>query len=133
MVVGRTPRRLTATLLDCPAMRRRLRSASFPLHRHSLPQLAIDGVLVGLAYVLAFQLRFDRGLKGSYQTLFERTLAFAPGFHAVAIDLPQSWLDESPLSAAALEDEADHWKTVGMKLQVSGLSDKKVSVLKQVR
>ena len=35
----------------------------------------------------------------------------------------------SPLSAAALEDEAGHWKSVGMKLAVSGLSDKKVSVL----
>jgi len=27
-----------------------------------------------------------------------------------AIDLPQSWLDENPLSAAALESEADYWK-----------------------
>ncbi|HEY3021819.1 MAG TPA: nucleoside-diphosphate sugar epimerase/dehydratase, partial [Solirubrobacteraceae bacterium] len=64
-------------------MRRRLRSASFPLHRHSLPQLAIDGVLVALAYILAFQLRFDRGLKGSYQALFERTLAWAVGISLV--------------------------------------------------
>src|SRR3954471_11527159 len=64
-------------------MRRRLRSASFPLHRHSLPQLAIDGALVALAYVLAFQLRFDRGLKGSYQLLFERTLAWAVGLSLV--------------------------------------------------
>ena len=35
---------------------------------------------------------------------------------------------------AALESEADHWKAVGMKLAVSGLSDKKVvRSLKQVR
>jgi exopolyphosphatase / guanosine-5'-triphosphate,3'-diphosphate pyrophosphatase len=58
---------------------------------------------------------------------FLRVATDAGGF---AIDLPQSWLDESPLSATALEAEADHWKSVGMKLQVSGLSDKKVSVLK---
>ena len=45
------------------------------------------------------------------------------------IELAQSWLDENPLSAAALEDEAGHWKAVGMRLEVSGLSDKKVSVL----
>jgi FlaA1/EpsC-like NDP-sugar epimerase len=64
-------------------MRRRLRSASFPLHRHSLPQLVIDGVLVALAYVLAFQLRFDRGLKGSYETLFWRTLPWAVGISLV--------------------------------------------------
>ena len=46
-----------------------------------------------------------------------------------AIDLPQSWLDDNALSAAALDAEADQWKKVGMKLEVSGLSDKKVSVL----
>ena len=41
-------------------MRRRLRSAAFPpLHRHSLPQLAVDAVLVAAAYYLAFWLRFD--------------------------------------------------------------------------
>ncbi len=61
---------------------------------------------------------------------FLRVAADAGGF---AIDLPQSWLDESPLSAAALEAETDHWKSVGMKLALNGLSDKKVSVLKQVR
>jgi exopolyphosphatase/guanosine-5'-triphosphate,3'-diphosphate pyrophosphatase len=61
---------------------------------------------------------------------FLRLAADSGGF---ALDLPQSWLDENALSAAALESEADHWKAVGMKLQVSGLSDRKVSVLKQVR
>ena len=61
---------------------------------------------------------------------FLRVAADPGGF---AIDLPQSWLDENPLSADALDAEAGHWKSVDMKLEVSGLSDKKVSVLKQVR
>jgi exopolyphosphatase/guanosine-5'-triphosphate,3'-diphosphate pyrophosphatase len=61
---------------------------------------------------------------------FLRVAADAGGF---AIDLPQSWLDENPLSADALDAEAKHWKAVGMKLDVNGLSDRKVSVLKQVR
>jgi exopolyphosphatase/guanosine-5'-triphosphate,3'-diphosphate pyrophosphatase len=61
---------------------------------------------------------------------FLRVAADSGGF---AIDLPQSWLDENALSAAALDSEADYWKAVGMKLQLSGLSDKKVSVLKQIR
>jgi exopolyphosphatase/guanosine-5'-triphosphate,3'-diphosphate pyrophosphatase len=61
---------------------------------------------------------------------FLRVAADPGGF---AIDLPQSWLDDNPLSADALDAEARHWKSVDMKLEVSGLSDKKVSVLKQVR
>jgi exopolyphosphatase/guanosine-5'-triphosphate,3'-diphosphate pyrophosphatase len=61
---------------------------------------------------------------------FLRVAADAGGF---AIDLPQSWLEENPLSADALEAEAKHWKAVDLKLEVSGLSEKKVSVLKQVR
>src|SRR5579871_224154 len=40
-------------------MSRRIRSAAFPVHRHSLPQLLVDGALVALAYFLAFQLRFE--------------------------------------------------------------------------
>jgi FlaA1/EpsC-like NDP-sugar epimerase len=55
-------------------MRRRIRSATFPLHRHALPQLAVDGVLVALAYYLAFQLRFEHGPTGYYEHLRERTI-----------------------------------------------------------
>jgi FlaA1/EpsC-like NDP-sugar epimerase len=55
-------------------MRRRLRSAALPLHRRSIPQLAVDGVLVALAYYLAFQLRFDNGPTGHYAELRERTI-----------------------------------------------------------
>ena len=46
-------------------MRRRLKSAAFPLHRHSLPQLVVDGVLVALAYFLAYRLRFGISQAGS--------------------------------------------------------------------
>jgi FlaA1/EpsC-like NDP-sugar epimerase len=55
-------------------MRRRIRSAAFPLHRHALPQLAVDGALVALAYYLAFQLRFDSGPSGQYLHLREATI-----------------------------------------------------------
>src|ERR1700753_3118939 len=40
-------------------MRRRIRSAALPARRHSLLQFVVDGVLVALAYLLAFWLRFD--------------------------------------------------------------------------
>src|ERR1700726_99961 len=55
-------------------MRRRIRSAALPLHRHLLPQLAVDGALVALAYYLAFQLRFEHGPTGYYAHLRERTI-----------------------------------------------------------
>jgi exopolyphosphatase/guanosine-5'-triphosphate,3'-diphosphate pyrophosphatase len=61
---------------------------------------------------------------------FLRVSADAGGF---AIDLPESWLDGNPLSASALDAERASWKAVGMQLGVNALSERKVSVLKQVR
>jgi FlaA1/EpsC-like NDP-sugar epimerase len=56
-------------------MRRRIRSAAIaPFHRHVLPQIAVDGVLVALAYYLAFHLRFDQGLTHRYALLLGRTI-----------------------------------------------------------
>ena len=60
-------------------MRRRIRSAALPIHRHSLPQIAVDAGLVALAYWLAYRLRFDGGVPEDYQQLFSRTLAFVIG------------------------------------------------------
>jgi FlaA1/EpsC-like NDP-sugar epimerase len=57
-------------------MRRRIRSAAFPVHRHALPQVVLDAGLVALAYFLAYRLRFDGGIPERYQDLFERTIAF---------------------------------------------------------
>ncbi|MFI5004883.1 MAG: polysaccharide biosynthesis protein [Solirubrobacterales bacterium] len=39
-----------------------------------VPQIAVDGVLVALAYYLAFRLRFDGGLVHRYELLLERTI-----------------------------------------------------------
>jgi FlaA1/EpsC-like NDP-sugar epimerase len=50
-------------------MRRRIRSAALPLHRHSLPQLAVDGALVAFAYYLAFELRFTTRMPAYYSHL----------------------------------------------------------------
>jgi FlaA1/EpsC-like NDP-sugar epimerase len=58
-------------------MRRRLRSAAIPVHRHALPQLAVDAGLVALAYFLAYRLRFDGGIPETYDDLLRATLPFA--------------------------------------------------------
>ena len=55
-----------------------MRSATFPLHRHSFAQVAIDAVLVAAAYFLAYRLRFDfQHVPKHYELLFERTIAWA--------------------------------------------------------
>ena len=101
-------------------------------HRGKLGKIQ-DAGLDGADWKLVFALRTASLILRSRADLrlpFLRVAADEGGF---AIDLPQSWLEENPLSADALESEAHHWKAVGMKLAVTGLSDKKVSVLKQVR
>jgi FlaA1/EpsC-like NDP-sugar epimerase len=55
-------------------MRRRIRAAAVPLHRHALPQLAVDGALVAFAYYLAFQLRFTTKLPAHYAQLRSDTI-----------------------------------------------------------
>jgi exopolyphosphatase/guanosine-5'-triphosphate,3'-diphosphate pyrophosphatase len=101
-------------------------------HRGKLRKMQ-DAGLEGADWKLVFALRTASLILRSRSDAKLPFLRVAVDEGGFAIDLPQSWLDESPLSAGALEAEADHWKTVGMKLQLSGLSDKKVSVLKQVR
>jgi len=49
--------------------------AVLPLHRFSLAQLLVDGVLVASAWYLAFTLRFDSGVPPRYERLLEATLA----------------------------------------------------------
>jgi len=59
-------------------MSRRIRSAALPVHRHSLPQLVVDGLLVALAYYLAFWLRLDGfgAAKNRYNDLLTATIGW---------------------------------------------------------
>jgi len=101
-------------------------------HRGKLRKMQ-DAGLEGGDWKLVFALRIAALIlrnRTDAKLPFLRVAADAGGF---AIDLPQSWLDENALSADALESETGHWKSVGMKFTVSGLSDKKVSVLQQIR
>jgi exopolyphosphatase/guanosine-5'-triphosphate,3'-diphosphate pyrophosphatase len=47
-----------------------------------------------------------------------------------SIDLPQAWLEENPLAAAALDTEAGHWEAVDLRFTVNNLSEKKVAQLR---
>ena len=101
-------------------------------HRGKLRKVQ-DAGFDGADWKLVFALRLASLILRSRTDARLPFLRVAAGPGGFAIDLPQSWLDDNPLSADALDAEAGHWKSVDMKLEVSGLSDKKVSVLKQVR
>jgi FlaA1/EpsC-like NDP-sugar epimerase len=73
-------------------MRRRIRSAAVPFHRHSLPRIAVDGALVALAYYLAFHLRFDEGLPHRYALLLERTIWWVVVGGVLALALARVYL-----------------------------------------
>ncbi len=55
-------------------MRRRLRSVAVPVHRHALPQIALDAGLVALAYYLSYALRFDAGVPARYKALLDHSV-----------------------------------------------------------
>lgn len=52
---------------------------TFPVHRHAVPQMLVDAGLLAVAYLLAFDLRFDSGTPLRYQHLFHKTLPWVVG------------------------------------------------------
>jgi len=71
-----------------------VRRAAFPLHRHSLPQVAVDAVLVAVSVVLAYRLRFDTDIPPRYEDLLWSTLLPTVGMSVVifaAFRLYQKW------------------------------------------
>jgi exopolyphosphatase/guanosine-5'-triphosphate,3'-diphosphate pyrophosphatase len=98
-------------------------------HRGKLSKMQ-DAGLDGDDWKLVFALRIASLILRSRTDARLPFLRVADDEAGFAIDLPQSWLDDNALSAAALDAEADQWKKIGIRLEVSGLSDKKVSVLK---
>jgi len=44
------------------------------------------------------------------------------------LGVERGWLDEHPLTEAALEAEADEWRSLGMRLEIRALSDEKPKV-----
>jgi len=71
-----------------------VRRAAFPLHRHSLPQVAVDAVLVAVSVLLAYRLRFDTDIPVRYEDLLRATLLPTVGMSVIvfaAFRLYEKW------------------------------------------
>jgi exopolyphosphatase/guanosine-5'-triphosphate,3'-diphosphate pyrophosphatase len=97
-------------------------------HRGKLGKVQDSGI-EGSDWMLVFALRIATLLARSRTDVPVPLLRAAMDEGGFAVSFPQTWLDENPLSADALESEAGYWKAIGMKLAVAALSDKKVSAL----
>ena len=97
-------------------------------HRGKLGKVQDSGI-EGSDWMLVFALRIATLLARSRTDVPVPLLRAGMDEAGFALDFSQTWLDENPLTADALESEAGHWKAIGMKLAVAALSDKKVSAL----
>ncbi len=97
-------------------------------HRGKLAKIQ-DAGLEGSDWLLVFALRLAATLLRSRADIRIPLLSVASDSAGFSIDLPQAWLAGNPLTAVALESEAEYWRAVGMRLVVTALSDKKVAAL----
>jgi FlaA1/EpsC-like NDP-sugar epimerase len=98
------------------------------LHRHSLPQLAVDGALVALAYWLAFQLRFDNGPHGPYLHLRERTIWWVVLGGVVVLTLARSYQRSWSYSG-----QRDYWAILRGVVAIVLLTVVAVAVIRPVQ
>jgi FlaA1/EpsC-like NDP-sugar epimerase len=109
-------------------MRRRLRSAAIvPVHRHVLPQIAADGVLVALAYYLAFHLRFD-DLYHRYAVLLHRTIWWVVVGGVLVLALSRVYLRSWSYSG-----QRDYWAVLRGVAALTLLTVVGVAVLRPVQ
>ena len=98
-------------------------------HRGKLGKMQ-DAGLEGSDWTLVFALRIAALVLRNRTDARFPLLRVAGDETGYLLDLPQAWLEENPLAAAALDTETGHWKAVGMKFTVNGLSEKKVAQLR---
>ena len=97
-------------------------------HRGKLGKMQDEG-LEGSDWTLVFALRIAALVLRNRTDARFPLLRLAGDEAGYALDLPQAWLEENPLAAAALDTETESWKAVGMKFSVNSLSEKKVAQL----
>ena len=98
-------------------------------HRGKLGKMQ-DAGLEGGDWTLVFALRIAALVLRNRMDARFPLLRMAGDEAGYALDLPQAWLEENPLAAAALDTETGNWKSVGMKFSVNSLSEKKVAQLR---
>jgi FlaA1/EpsC-like NDP-sugar epimerase len=110
-------------------MRRRIRSVALvPLHRHVLPQIVVDGVLVALAYYLAFHLRFDAGLAHRYELLLGRTIWAVTAVGVLVLVLGRVYLRSWRYAG-----QRDYWAIVRAIVAITLLTVMGIAVLRPVQ
>ena len=95
-------------------------------HRGKLGKVQ-DAGLEGTDWLLVFALRMAALLMRSRSDVPLPPLRVAGDSAGFTVEVPQSWLDEKPLTGAAFESESEVWRAVGMKLNVVAVSDKRAA------
>lgn len=95
-------------------------------HRGKLGKMQ-DAGLDGGDWNLVFSIRLAALLMRSRTDAPLPPLRVAGDAAGFSIEVPGSWLEENPLTGAAFETESEIWKAVGMKLQVSAVSERRAA------
>ncbi len=97
-------------------------------HRGKLAKVRDEGFEEG-DWRMVFALRIAALLLRNRSDLKLPALRASGDKAGFSLALPQAWLEDNPLSAAALESETGYWKAVDTKFTLSALSDKRVALL----
>jgi exopolyphosphatase/guanosine-5'-triphosphate,3'-diphosphate pyrophosphatase len=98
-------------------------------HRGKLGKMQ-DAGLEGTDWTLVFALRVAALVLRNRTDARFPMLRVAGDKSGYRIDLPESWLEENPLAAAALETERRHWESVDLRFEIGSLSERKVAQLR---
>lgn len=100
-------------------------------HRGKLGKVQ-DAGIEGAEWRLVFALRLAALLMRSRTDAPLPPLRVGGDAAGFTIEVPQAWLDDNPLTGAAFESESDIWRAVGMKLQVSAVSERRAAQIAKI-
>lgn len=95
-------------------------------HRGKLGKVQDAGLEAG-DWNLVFALRLAALLLRSRSDAPLPPLRVAAQDAGFVLEVPQAWLEDNPLTGAAFDGESEAWRAVGMKLQVSAVSERRAA------